>query len=103
MKIALFQELLDLNRAFEQVMRGLERPEKVQPLTARVDVNREFFDNFDAVVEDTHRGPTSFSVNTTGKLRTLTMCISISKTPKRGARRRACRPAWRSPWMAYER
>src|SRR5580698_3950669 len=65
MKLALFQELLDLNRAFEQVMRGLERLEKVQPFsteqirraraeveTARVDTNREFFDNFEAIVED---------------------------------------------------
>jgi hypothetical protein len=65
MKVALFQELLDLNRAFEQVMRGLERLEKVQPFsteqirraraeveTARVDTNRELFDNFEAMVED---------------------------------------------------
>ncbi len=65
MRLALFQELLDLNRAFEQVMRGLERLEKVQPFsteqirraraeveTARVDTNREFFDNFEAMVEE---------------------------------------------------
>lgn len=29
MKLALFQELLDLNRAFEQALRGLARMEKV--------------------------------------------------------------------------
>jgi hypothetical protein len=65
MKIALFQELLDLNLAFEQVMRGLLRLERVRAFnteqirgaraeveTARVDANREFFDSFDEMVED---------------------------------------------------
>ena len=65
MKLALFQELLDLNLAFEQVMRRLLRLERVRAFnteqirgaraeveTARVDVNREFFDSFDEMVED---------------------------------------------------
>ena len=65
MKLALFQELLDLNLAFEQVMRGLLRLERVRAFnteqlrgaraeveTARVDANREFFDSFDEIVED---------------------------------------------------
>lgn len=65
MKLDLFRELVDLNRAFEEVIRGLGRMEKVghfQPdliryaradvETARVDANREFFDNFEALVED---------------------------------------------------
>src|SRR5260370_40781623 len=65
MKLVLFQELLSLNQAFEQVLRGLERMEKVRSFqsdlvrraradveTARVDADREFFDNFDAMVED---------------------------------------------------
>jgi len=65
MKLVLFQELLDLNRAFEEVLRGLERMEKVRHFqsdmirraradaeTARVDANREFFDNFEDLVED---------------------------------------------------
>jgi hypothetical protein len=65
MKLALFRELVDLNGAFEQVIRGLERMEKVGHFqrdliryaradveTARVDANREFFDNFEALVED---------------------------------------------------
>jgi hypothetical protein len=64
-KLALFQELLDLNRAFEQVMQGLLRLERVRAFnteqirgaraeveTARVDVNREFFDSFGEMVED---------------------------------------------------
>src|ERR1700723_4762255 len=65
MKLALFRELADLNRAFEEVIRGLERMEKVGHFqrdliryaradveTARVDANREFFDNFELLVED---------------------------------------------------
>jgi hypothetical protein len=65
MKLALFQEVLDLNQAFEQVMRGLTKLEKVRPFsteqirrvraeveTARVDANREFFDCFEELVED---------------------------------------------------
>ena len=65
MKLDLFRELADLNRAFEEVIRGLVRMEKVGHFqrdliryaradveTARVDANREFFDNFEALVED---------------------------------------------------
>jgi len=65
MKLPLFQELVALNGAFEQVIRGLERMEKVGHFqrdliryaradveTARVDANREFFDNFESLVED---------------------------------------------------
>jgi hypothetical protein len=65
MKLDLFRELVDLNRAFEEVIRGLARMEKVRHFqrdliryaradveTARVDANREFFDNFEALVED---------------------------------------------------
>jgi hypothetical protein len=64
MKLHLFQELMDLNQAFEQVLRGLEGMEKV-PLfhseelryaraeveSARVQANREFFDKFEEIVE----------------------------------------------------
>lgn len=65
MKLALFQELLDLNRGIRTGNARPERLEKVQPFskeqirgalaeceTARVDTNREFFDNFEAMVED---------------------------------------------------
>lgn len=65
MKLQLFQELLELNRAFDQVLRGLERMEKMsffhaeelryaraEVETARVQSNREFFDNFDEIVEN---------------------------------------------------
>src|SRR6267143_3495308 len=64
MKLRLFQELLDLNQAFEQILRGLERMEKL-PLfhaeelryaraeveTARLQANREFYANFEELVE----------------------------------------------------
>ena len=64
MKLHLLQELLELNQAFENVVRGLERMEKVTLFdkeqvrytraeieSARVDANREFFDKFDEIVE----------------------------------------------------
>jgi hypothetical protein len=65
MNLRLFQELTDLNLAFEQVIHGLQRLEKVRLFngeiircaradveSARVDANREFFDNFDDIVEN---------------------------------------------------
>ncbi len=65
MNLRLFQELMELNLAFEQVIRGLQRMEKVRLFhsdivrvsrvdveSARVEVNRQFFDNFDEIVED---------------------------------------------------
>jgi hypothetical protein len=55
---------LDLNQAFENVVRGLERMEKLRLFdkedlrytraeieSARADTNREFFDKFDEIVE----------------------------------------------------
>lgn len=64
MKLHLLQELLDLNQAFENVVRGLERMEdgklfdneqlrytRAEVEGARVDANREFFDKFDEIVE----------------------------------------------------
>jgi hypothetical protein len=65
MKLALFQELLNLNHALEEVMRGLERMERQRLFqndrirlaraaveTARVDTNWEFFDKFADIVEE---------------------------------------------------
>jgi hypothetical protein len=65
MNLRLFQELVELNLAFEQVICGLQRMEKVRLFhsdivryaredveSARVDANREFFDNFDEIVEE---------------------------------------------------
>ncbi len=63
MKLHLLQELLDLNQAFDHVIRGLERMAKVRLFrgeelrharaeveSARVDANRQFFEKFDAIV-----------------------------------------------------
>jgi len=65
MNLRLFQELTELNAAFEQVIQGLQCMEKVKLYhsaiiryaradveSARVDANREFFDNFDEIVEN---------------------------------------------------
>lgn len=64
MKLHLFRQLLDLNQAFEQVLRGLERMEKLpffhaeelryaraEVETARLQANREFYANFEDLVE----------------------------------------------------
>src|SRR5437660_10624321 len=64
MNLRLFQELTELNAAFERVIKGLQRMEKVKLYhsdiiryvradveSARVDANREFFDNFDEIGE----------------------------------------------------
>jgi len=63
-KLYLMQELLNLNQAFENVVRGLERMEKLtlfdkeqlrysraEVESARVDANREFFDKFEEIIE----------------------------------------------------
>jgi len=68
MNLRLFQELMELNLAFEQVIRGLQQMEKVRLFhsdiirvsradveSARVEMNRQFFDSFDELVEDDAR------------------------------------------------
>jgi hypothetical protein len=68
MRLQLFQDLLDLNLAFDHVLLGLERMEKVKLFRsqelryaraevecARVEANREFFENFDGIVESDAR------------------------------------------------
>ena len=65
MKLALFQEILELNQLFDRLTTGLERLESVSFFQrdliqharsdveiARVYANREFFDNFEKIVED---------------------------------------------------
>jgi hypothetical protein len=65
MKIHLFQELLALNEEFGHVIHGLERMEKEPTYkkemirwakahveSAQVEANRQFFDEFDAIVEN---------------------------------------------------
>jgi hypothetical protein len=68
MKLALFQQIVDLNRSFNEVAAGLQRLESVPFFQrelirhalsdveiARVYANREFFDNFEKIVEDDAR------------------------------------------------
>jgi hypothetical protein len=63
-RLPLLQRLLDINQAFENVVRGLERMEKLTLFgkeqlrytraeieTARADANREFFDKLGRMVE----------------------------------------------------
>ena len=65
MKLLLFQQMLDLNRSFDEVVSGLQRLQDVAFFQrelirhalsdveiARVYANREFFDNFEKIVED---------------------------------------------------
>ena len=65
MKLPLFQQMVDLNRSFDQVTAGLQRLQSVSFFQrdlirhalsdveiARVCANREFFDNFEKIVED---------------------------------------------------
>lgn len=65
MKLDLFQQIVELNASFDRLMTGLEKLESVPFFQrdlikharsdveiARVYANREFFDNFEAIVED---------------------------------------------------
>jgi hypothetical protein len=68
LRLQLFQDLLDLNRAFDHVILGLERMEKIKLFrrqelryaraeveSARVEANREFFEKFSGIVESDAR------------------------------------------------
>jgi hypothetical protein len=65
MKLDLFQQIVELNASFDRLMTGLQKLESVPFFQrdliqharsdveiARVYANREFFDNFEAIVED---------------------------------------------------
>ena len=65
MKLQLFQEIVELNQSFDRLIMGLERLKSVPFFQrdliqharsdveiARVYANREFFDNFEKIVED---------------------------------------------------
>jgi hypothetical protein len=68
MRLQLLQDLLDLNQAFDHVILGLQRMEKIKLFrsealryaraeveTARLEANREFFENFSGIVESDAR------------------------------------------------
>src|SRR5467141_1346665 len=65
MKLALFQQILELNQSFDRLIVGLEKLESIPFFQreliqharsdveiARVYANREFFDNFEEIVEN---------------------------------------------------
>jgi len=84
MKLHLFQQITDLNRSFDQVAAGLQRLQDVpffqrelirhalsEVEIARVYANREFFDNFEKIVEDDARWAYRFQRKFSEKLKDL--------------------------------
>jgi hypothetical protein len=84
MKLRLFQQMVDLNRSFDQVAAGLQRLQAVPFFQreiirhalsdveiARVYANREFFDNFEKIVEDDARWAYRFQRKFSEKLKDL--------------------------------
>ena len=82
MKLRLFQQILELNQCFEQLIASLQVLESVPFLQkelirharsdveiARVYANREFFDNFEKIVEDDARWAYRFQRNFNEKLK----------------------------------
>jgi hypothetical protein len=84
MKLPLFQQMVDLNRSFDQVVVGLRRLQDVPFFQrelirhalsdveiARVYANREFFDNFEKIIEDDARWAYRFQRDFDKKLKDL--------------------------------
>jgi len=82
MKLELFQQILELNQSFDRLIVGLERLESVPFFqrdliqharsdveVARVYANREFFDNFEAIVENDAKWAYKFQRDFSQKLR----------------------------------
>jgi hypothetical protein len=82
MKLHLFQQITELNRSFDQVAEGLLRLQEVPFFQrelirhalsdveiARVYANREFFDNFEKIVEDDARWAYRFQRKFSEKLK----------------------------------
>ena len=82
MKLSLFQQMVELNRSFDQVAASLQRLQEVPFFQrelirhalsdveiARVYANREFFDNFEKIVEDDAKWAYRFQRNFDKKLK----------------------------------
>src|SRR5882762_5340153 len=82
MKLGLFQQIVDLNQSFDQLIVGLERLESVPFFQrdliqharsdveiARVYANREFFENFEAIVENDAKWAYKFQRDFSQKLK----------------------------------
>jgi hypothetical protein len=107
-KAHLYEAILLVNRGVDEAVRGLERLKRAKDSqldpscfdeelvlfadveTARADANREFFDNFETVVEDDASWAYQFQREYKQKTKDRTTSISISRIPNRGARRKDC-------------
>jgi hypothetical protein len=82
MKLGLFQQIVELNQSFDRLIVGLESLESVPFLQrdliqyarsdveiARVYANREFFDNFEAIVENEAKWAYKFQRDFSQKLK----------------------------------
>jgi|HubBroStandDraft_6_1064221.scaffolds.fasta_scaffold221829_3 hypothetical protein len=91
MKLHLFQQITELNHSFDELIAGLAKLESVPFFQceliqharsdveiARVYANREFFDNFEKIVEDDVDGLTVFDANSVNGSRTRTTSTSKS-------------------------
>ena len=82
MKLQLFRQIVELNHTFDQLITGLAKLGSVPFFQrdliqharsdveiARVYANREFFDNFEKIVEDDAKWAYQFQRNFDGKLK----------------------------------
>ncbi len=101
MKLHLFQEVLALNEEFGHLLHGLERMDqeptykkemirwaKAHVQSAQVEANRQFFDEFDAIVENDAIGYTNFCATTGRGSPTPTMSIWRSNSARKHAKLR---------------
>ena len=105
MKLPLFQQMIDLNRSFEQVAASLQRLQAVPFFqreiirhalsdveSARVHANREFFDNFEKIVEDDTRWAYKFQRAFNEKLKDRDDIYLEVKSSEERRKRRGLRP-----------
>lgn len=100
MKLPIFQQMVDLNRSFEQVTAGLQCLQAVPFFQrdlirhalsdveiARVYANREFFDNFDKIVEDDAKWAYRFQRSFNEKLRDPDIYLEVRTSEERRKRK----------------
>jgi hypothetical protein len=105
MKLPLFQQMVDLNRSFDQVAEGLQSLQEVPFFQrelirhalsdveiARVYANREFFDNFEKIVEDDARWAYRFQRKFTEKLKDRDDIYLEVKASEERRKRKGLRP-----------
>jgi hypothetical protein len=105
MKLSLFQQMVELNRSFEEVAIGLQRLQKVPFFQrdlihhaisdveiARVYANREFFDNFEKIVEDDARWAYRFQRKFSEKLKDRDDIYLEAKTSEERRKRKGLPP-----------